>query len=56
MNGSVRVKTADLELPQPQQQQPAHPPTNPTTNAQQHSNTNNTDDTGRAVDNQYSFV
>lgn len=51
MNGNVRIKSCDLEIPPPMQaaavshQSQSHP-----------SNANDADNGGRAVDNQYSFV
>lgn len=53
MNGSVRVKTCDLELPQNIQ---ATSQLNSTATVTTHNNSNTSDDNGRAVDNQYSFV
>lgn len=51
MNGCVRVKTCDLEWPQTIQAALQSAATVTT-----HNNSNTSDDNGRAVDNQYSFV
>lgn len=73
MNGSVRIKTCDLELPQLLSMQSSASSQNlsnastPTTNTaaaasatsgqmQPHGNTIDTTESGRAVDNQYTFV
>lgn len=61
LNGSIRIKTCDLELPQPQQQQTIQSSQSNssanvnTPNQQQHGNAIE-NESGRAVDNQYSFV
>lgn len=60
MNGSVRIKTVDLELPQLLMQSSSTsgaPATATTSSNHQQSHGNAIDsETGRAVDNQYSFV
>lgn len=66
MKGSVRIKSCELDLQLPQAQVMAQTTTTSSTTAsstqqqqqqQPSHNNNNTDsDTGRAVDNQYSFV
>lgn len=57
IGGSVRIKTCDLELPQLLSIQPSSSSTNsPNTNTPtQHGNVIEAE-SGRAVDNQYSFV
>lgn len=52
MMGCVRVKTCDLEWPQTSQAASQLNSAAATT----HNNSNTSDDNGRAVDNQYSFV
>lgn len=60
MKGSVRIKSCELDLQLPQvmaQTTTTSSTTSSSTQQQPSHNNNNTDsDTGRAVDNQYSFV
>lgn len=69
LNGSVRIKSCDLELPPANSIQmstsvgastsaaaPQQPQQISNNSSQQTQQASNIDDTGRAVDNQYSFV
>lgn len=58
MNGSVRIKSCDLQLPQLQvmTQSTSSQHNNNNSSNNNNNNSNSDNETGRAVDNQYSFV